>query len=542
MTPQDPHDSPSRPDDRAEGPLGEPEPLTPGETPVCDEDQEQLTVVPSTAQAALPRDRLTPDGRFKSGRLAGLTLGPALWILSWPIITESFLNSLVGLVDTMLAAGLPDGEAATDAIGGASYIMWLIGLVVMALGIGATALVSRSVGKSRMAVAGTVVGQTATLAIVAGVAVGAVIFLAAPLVVDTLKMSEDAAGYFRDYMRVIALGVPSATMLFGMIACARGAGDSISPLTAMVVRNLVNIGVSWCASGASVFGNAPPVSLDLGVTGIAIGTVAGDVAGMLVVLHQARSGQWGVRLRLRRMRPHWITVRRIVRLGVPNFFETLGMWLGNFFIVAFVGSLALQTGREGLLGAHIIAIRIEAFSFLAGFAMGSAAATLAGQYLGARRPDLAKRAVLIAAGVATAMMAAFGLAFILLPRPITSLLSEQPAHLELVPPLLVICGCVQIPFALAIVLRSAMRGAGDAKAVMVITWTTTYAVRLPLAYFISGVDVTLPGFLGGATVVNPVPWEGSLTLLWIGICSELVIRGAAFTGYFLKGRWLNVKV
>ena len=514
----------------------------PCERPTVDEDQQELTVVPTSARPALPRDGLTPDGRFKSGRLAGLTLGPALFLLSWPIITESFLNSLVGLVDTMLAAGLPEGEAATDAIGGASYIMWLIGLVTMALGVGATALVSRSVGKSRLAVARTIVGQTATLAIVSGIVVGTLVFVGAPLVVDTLSMPETVAGYFRDYMRIIALGVPFATMLFGLIACARGAGDSISPLTAMIVRNIVNILVSWGASGAEMFGQAPPVSLDMGVTGIAIGTVCGDIAGMLVVLHQARTGRWGIRLRLRRMRPHWITIRRIVRLGVPNFFETLGMWLGNFFIVAFVGSIALQTASEGLLGAHIIAIRIEAFSFLAGFAMGSAAATLAGQYLGARRPDLAKRAVWIATGVAGSIMTLFGLGFVLFPRVITGWLSSQPAHLELVPPLLVICGLVQIPFALAIVLRSAMRGAGDAKAVMLITWLTTYAVRLPLAYFISGVDITLPDFVGGATIPNPVPWEASLTLLWIGICSELVIRGIVFTVYFLKGRWIHARV
>ena len=540
MPTQPPDDIPENADGESLDPNGGP--TRPGDGPSNEEDQQQLTIVPSTAPAPLPRDGLTPDGRFKSGRLAGLTLGPALWVLSWPIITESFLNSLVGLVDTMLAAGLPGGEAATDAIGGASYIMWFIGLVIMAIGVGATALVSRSVGKSRLAVAGVIVGQTATLALAVGVLVGIFVYSVSPLVTDILSMSEDASESFNRYMRIIALGVPSSTMLFAMIACARGAGDSISPLWAMIVRNIVNILVSWTASGANILGHAPPVSLDMGVTGIAIGTVCGDIAGMLVVLHQARSGHWGVRLRLKRMRPHWLTVRRIVRLGVPNFLETLGMWVGNFFIVAFVGSLAIQSSREGYLGAHIIAIRIEAFSFLAGFAMGSAAATLAGQYLGARRPDLAKRAVLIASGVAVGIMGCFGLAFILLPEAITGLLSQQPAHQRLVPPLLIICGVVQVPFALGIVLRSAMRGAGDVKAVMVITWVTTYGVRLPMAYFISGVDLRLPEFLGGAVITNPAPWEGSLTLLWVGLCGELVIRGLAFTVYFMKGRWIHARV
>lgn len=537
MTPTDPKDPSDHPDfaerpDRVEA----------CDTPSTEEDQEQLTVLPSTAAAPIPRSGLTPDGRFKSGRLAGLTLGPALWILSWPVITESFLNSLVGLVDTALAAGLPEGEAATDAIGGASYVMWFIGLVIMALGIGATALVARSVGKGRLAVARTVIGQTTTLAVVAGIVVGLFIFAITPYVAQFLNMSDAAASYFNRYMRIIALGVPFASTLFGLIACARGAGDSISPLWAMVVRNIVNIVVSWCASGASLFGHTPPFSLDMGVTGIAIGTVAGDIVGMLVILAQARSGRWSVRLRLSRMKPHWITIHRIVRLGLPNFAETLGMFVGNAIVVAFVGLLARQLMTEGLLGAHIIAIRIEAFSFLPGFAMGAASATLAGQYLGARRPDLARRAVLICTGVASAMMALFGLAFILFSETITAWFSPQPSHLALVPALLIICGLVQIPFAISIVLRSGMRGAGDVRGVMVLTWITTYAIRLPLAYLGSGVDIPLPGFLGGGVIHNPAPWDPSLAGLWIGMCAELILRGVLFGVYFLRGNWLLAKV
>lgn len=534
MTPTEPHDP---------KPLnGDLDPVEACDVPMSDEDQQELTIVPTMAAAPMQRGGLTPDGRFKSGRLAGLTLGPALWVLSWPVITESFLNSLVGLVDTALAAGLEDGEAAADAIGGASYIMWFIGLVIMALGVGATALVARSVGKGRLAVARTVIGQTCTLAIFAGLIVGLFIFLITPYVAQFLNMSEAAAGYFNSYMRIIALGVPFASTLFGLIACARGAGDSVSPLWAMVVRNIVNIVVSWCASGADVFGYAPVISFEMGVAGIAIGTVVGDIAGMLVILAQARSGRWSVRLRLSRMKPHWITVHRIVRLGLPNFAETLGMWVGNAIVVAFVGLLARQLATEGLLGAHIIAIRIEAFSFLPGFAMGAAAATLAGQYLGARRPDLARRAVLICTGVASAMMAVFGLAFVLFSKTITGWFSPQETHQALVPTLLVICGAVQIPFAVSIVLRSGMRGAGDVRGVMILTWITTYAIRLPLAYFCSGVDIPIPEFLGGGLIENPVPWNPSLAGLWIGLCAELILRGLLFGIYFLRGKWLLAKV
>jgi len=56
----------------------------------------------------------TPEGKIRSGRLAGLTMWQAIFVLSWPVLIESLLAATVGLVDTTLAAGL--SEAATEAV------------------------------------------------------------------------------------------------------------------------------------------------------------------------------------------------------------------------------------------------------------------------------------------------------------------------------------------------------------------------------------------------------------------------------------------
>ncbi len=497
------------------------------------------------------RPGLTEDGKFRSGRLAGMGMGAAIWVLSWPVMVESFLNSLVGLTDTWLASQL--GVAEADAIAGASYMMWFIGLITMALGVGATALISRSVGGSRMAVAGAVLGQSVLLALVLGIAVGGFVALAAGPIAGLLNMGPEASEAFRVYMLVIAGGVPFATMLFVLIACARGAGDSVRPLQAMAVRNVVNILVSWALSGIDITVLDPdtgatnvlvqnPFGFDLGILGVALGTLAGDIAGSLVVLRMALSGTWGIRLRRRRMRPHWITIKRLVRLGIPNFLETFGMWAGNFVVIVFVGWMG-----AGLLGSHMIAIRIEALSFLPGFAMGIAAATLAGQYLGARRADLAKKAVLVCTGVAVVVMGGLGAAFMLIPEHLVAAISTQEVHLENTPDLLFICGIVQIPFALSIVMRQAMRGVGDVKVAMALTWISTYVIRLPLAFFLSGVDITRVTETGGEVVrtvliENPSPLDWGIRGLWIGLCIDLFLRGVLFTGRFVQGGWAKVKV
>ena len=517
-----------------------------------EDDLEELVGQPSTAVTPTETPGTTPDcaddGRFKSGRLKGLTMWAAIFVLAWPVVLESFLNSLVGLVDTKLSASLDDGVAATDAIGGASYFMWFIGLVIMAIGVGATALISRSVGKGRLGVANVMLGQAMTLSIICGSAIGAVVWLLAPSIVTLLNMSETAGGFFIEYMRIIALGTPFASLLFGLIACSRGAGDSISPLIAMIARNIINMIVSWGVSGVTIFGITSPLGLDWGVAGIAVGTVVGDIFGSALILSFAMSGKWSIRLKARNLKPHFITIYRFVRLAVPNFLETFGMWLGNFFIIAFVGLLARQMTSDGLLGAHIIGIRIEAFSFMPGFGMGIASATLAGQYLGMNRPDLAKKAVFRCTVIAASIMGLLGIIFIAFAKQITHAMSDQPEHMELVPPLLITCGIVQIPFAIGIVFRSAMRGAGDVKWVMGMTWFATYGLRLPLAYLVSGVDIPIPEFLGGGIIVNPKlfeQWfdiEPGLPALWIALCFEMFLRGVLFSIRFFQGGWLKAKV
>ena len=498
---------------------------------------------------------LTPDGRLKSGKLRGLSMNRAIWVLSWPILVESLLSSLVGFVDTRLASGL--GVAQTDAIGAASYMQWFFGLTIMALGIGATAMISRAVGRGRFAVANAAVGQTLVLQVIAGsfVAVGTI--LIAPFIASMLSLSGEARDAFLAYLNITALGIPVMGVLFGGISCLRGAGDSIGPLLIMLIVNLVNVVLSFILSGVDISraaldeqGNAitttiiaNPFTFDMGITGIALGTIGAQLVGAFCIVWLLGRGVGGVKLRAKRLRLHLHTSRRLVRLGLPNFFETLAMWTGNFLVVLMVGAVG-----SGSLGAHIVAIRAEAFSFLPGFAMGIAAAALAGQFLGAGSPEHARRAVGRCAIVAVTLMGTIGIVFMLAPVFVTSIFSEQPEHLRSTPPLLVICGAVQIPFALAIVFRQAMRGAGDVRMALLLTTITTYLVRLPAAFLLSGVDIAFtteiaPGETQRVVLLeSPFFDEPSLTRLWLAMCGEICIRAMVFSWRYFQGGWTRQKV
>ncbi|MEQ8850714.1 MAG: MATE family efflux transporter [Phycisphaerales bacterium] len=508
----------------------------------------QAAVAEIERRATIPPDS---EGRIRSGRLAGLSMWQAIFVLSWPVLIEAFLNACVGLVDTTLAAGL--SEAATDAIGVAAYFNWFVSLIAMSLGVGATAMISRAMGRGRVAVANAALGQTMLLGLVLGILACIAITFAAPLIATVLRLEGDAVPYAITYLRIAAVGIPGVTVLFAGIACCRGAGDAFRPMLTMIAVNIINIGLSFALAGVDIARStlgpdgevvndvilANPFPWEMGIEGIAIGTLVAWLAGGVIMLGILIRGTHGLRLMRRRLKPHLHTMRRLVKVAAPNFVETFGMWFGNFLTIMMVGGMG-----AGFYGAHVVAVRVEAFSFLPGFAMSTAAATLAGQYLGAGSVRLARLAVIRCTMIAAAIMSVFGVAFLTIPDEIVGVFSQQPTHLEHTPQLLMVCGMIQIPFAIAIVVRGALRGAGDTYTVMILTWTSTYAIRLPLAWLFSGIQIPLWGDL---VLPNPAPLQTHfdihpLTGLWCGLCGELGIRFCLFLGRFIHGGWTRRKV
>ncbi|HEB60197.1 MAG TPA: MATE family efflux transporter [Phycisphaeraceae bacterium] len=478
-----------------------------------------------------------PDGQIRAGKLAGKTLTAAILIVAAPVFLEQMLAAVVGLADKMLTGGLPTGATpALDGVSVGAYVGWFMGIAVSSVGIGAQAIIARALGRGDREEAARGLGQAAIFSLAWGVLLGFVLYFGAPYLARVAGLSHDAQTACIQYVRTIAFGAPFSAFTFIGIMALHGAGETTRPFYVMIVVNIVNIIASWYLSGSivSLGGDAFVSPGSMGVIGIAAGTAIARVVGSLLILGLMIRGVKDLRLHTWATFPlNFRMLWRIIRIGIPSFLEGGGMWLGNIFIIGIVGMIAKQqaeaqhlaTGTvEGLMGAHIIAVQWESFSFLPGFAIGTAAATLAGQYLGAGNARQATRALLACTAIAMVFMGLTGGAMIGYGEPLTRLISKDPLHLQLVPKLLLICGVVQVNFAIAMVLRTGMRGAGDTKWAMIITWFSTYGIRLPAAYII--------GYVLGH----------GLTGVWLALCGELVIRSLLFLARFLQGGWKRIAV
>ena len=207
------------------------------------------------------------------------------------------------------------------------------------------------------------------------------------------------------------------------------------------------------------------------------------------------------------------------------------MWSANLFVLYFIGQISVKLAKEtgenvaqGLQGANIIAGQWEAFSFLPGFAIGTAAGALAGQYLGAGNMKDARKSTLICVLLAMLFMGTMGLGMIFGGTQLTSIISNDPLHLALVPKLLFIAGVTQLGFAVMMVLRQSLKGVGDTVWTFLITTFSSWGIRIPAAWYLG------------------VHLEYGLVGIWYALCGEIFIRGGLFSIRFFQGGWVNKSI
>src|SRR5205814_2453802 len=134
------------------------------------------------------------------------------------------------------------------------------------------------------------------------------------------------------------------------------------------------------------------------------------------------------------------------KIGLPAGVSDSVQWLANFALVIVINKMDATNISAA---AHNNAIKIESLSYLAGFAVSTAAATMVGQSLGMRDPRRATRSAYLGYLLGGGIMITMGVLFITLGRFPARFMSEDPAVIALTTTCLFITGCCPAGFASA---------------------------------------------------------------------------------------------
>lgn len=448
--------------------------------------------------------------------------------LALPVLAEESLTILVGFTDWWLVGHFLSGPDYKAAMGLMAYSAWLLPSMFAAIAIGTTAIVSRFVGARDDWSATRTVNQAVLIgAIVAGFVTLAV-FTWGQQFIALMQLRGQSRVLAWQYLRIMAVAIPAIMIQQVAVASLRGAGDTVSGFVAKTFVNVVNMLLSTLL----VLG--PGIIPKLGWQGLAIGTACGHGVGGLILLIMLFRGRAGLQLRLPLMKPDGELIGRLLRVGIPGGIDILAILGCHLSYVAIINRLGVSAAA-----AHGLGVQIEAIAYLSGNAFQVAAATLAGQFLGARRPDRAMHSVVMTCATGCTVMIAAGCVLYFGGHLLTAFFTGDPADPTglLTASLLKVVAFSMPSLAITMVLTGALRGAGDTTWPLIFTLIGFLGVRLPGACWLAWSEVPLP--FSDLVIAG---WNLGVTGAWHAMVADVVLRSLLVAWRFGHGGWKQARV
>ncbi len=311
-------------------------------------------------------------------------VGPALVMLSVPMVLEMAMESLFAVVDVFYVSRVSADAVAT--VGITESMLTIVYTVALGLGIGAMAVVSRRIGEKNDDGAAQAAAQAIALGVIVALSIGVFGFFNAERLLRLMGATPSMIASSLGYTQVMFLGNASVTLLFLNNAIFSGAGDPAIAMRMLWLGNAINIVVCPFL----IFGIGP--FPEMGVTGAAVGTNIGRGTAVLFQLWMLASGTSRVHISRRHCGSCPSVMWNVCRLSGSGFLQILidtSSYIGLVRVISTFGSDALA--------GYTIGIRIVIFAMMPAWGLGNAAATMVGQALGAGKPERAEEAVWTAA-------------------------------------------------------------------------------------------------------------------------------------------------
>lgn len=418
--------------------------------------------------------------------------------LAWPVIGENFLETMLGIVDTLMVAQL--GTAAIAGVGTSLQVMFFIIAALSALSVGSNVLVAQAFGARKLADASRLARQTILWSVLLSVPLALLGFFFAAPVIGIFGVESDVAQIGVEYLQVTMATVVVIIVLFIGGGALRGVGDSQTPMRVTALANIVNIFLTY----ALIFGVAGLPGM--GAVGSAWGSFLSRLLAMALLLRVMWRGKQGVSIAgPGSWLPDLQVAASVLRIGVPAALEQLLTSAAFTIMTMIVASLGTTA-----LAAHRIAFNALSLSFLPGFGFGIAATALVGQSVGAQEPEEGAAATSIASWWAVLWMAIMGAISFVFATPIMRLFSQDAEVVRLGVAAIRAVALAQPFWAMIFVQSGALRGLGNTtfplRANTTGIWLTMGLAWLAVTYFNGGISHVWSAFLISSPLMAAFLW------------------------------------
>ena len=275
-----------------------------------------------------------------------------------------------------------------------------------------------------------------------------------------------------------------------------------------IASNLLNI----VLDPLLIFGVGPFPAL--GVAGAAWATLISRAVAAVIGVMILFSGRVPITIQVRQLWPDWLTMRQLLRVGIPGGLDGAAR---SFSAVAMI---AIVT-RYGPIAtaAYGIGVRVMSLVWTTAGALGQAVATGVGQNLGSDQPQRAKHVGWIGTGLTFVLIGTAGLLTVVFAPYLVRIFVNDEQVIAEGTRFLHISGFGFGCAGALMVIQGAFQGAGRTGYAMILSILNRWLLRFPLALGL--------GFLAGM---------GAAGMWWAFLISD-VTGFAVGAAWFQWGRW-----
>ena len=429
--------------------------------------------------------------------------------ITLPAVFDLLAQTLIMALDMKMVSSL--GPSAISSVGVGTAGMYALIPALIAVATGTTALLSRAYGADNKLDGKKAFAQSFFIAVPLGIFLTIIFLLFSEQIINLVGNAKDMN--LKDailYQNMTVIGFPFLGVSIATFYAFRAMGENKIPMIgntlALVLKIILNFLLVYLFKWG-IFGAALSTTLT---------RLFSAIFSIYLVFWSKKN--W-ISLELKDLKFDYFTSKRILKVGIPAAVEQLGLRIGMLIFEMMVISLGNLS-----YAAHKITLTAESISFNLGFAFSFAASALVGQELGKGSSQKALKNGYICTIIAMIVMSTFGLLFFIIPQFLVSLFTKDKDVIELATMALKIVSICQPFSGASMVLAGALRGAGDTKSVLLITYLGIFLIRIPITYLF--LDVLNLGLAGA----------------WIVMTIDLAIRSSLAFYIFRRGKWKYLQV
>ncbi len=396
--------------------------------------------------------------------------------LALPAVGEMILYMMIWVFDTMMV-GHYGGNIAVSTVGLSSEILYTFSNIFIAVGvsIGVSSLVARKIGAKEIDFAEEYASIGFVIAIIIGLCIFIVIFTFCG---DILRIAGAKGAVITGgilFMKISSVGLFFNMLMNVLNSVLRGYGNTRTPLFVSLFINIINLTLDWLL----IFGHYG--FPELGIRGAAIATASSHISGFVFILVYV--------IKKSKIKPRFKYIihlnihkaKELLKLCIPSSLQQGAFDISRLlsvFIIMHLGNIAFASNQ--------ITTTIESISFMPGWGFAIAATTLVGHKVGGGDFKKAKEYSYTCMGLGSIIMALGSLLFLIFPNTLIHLFinSREQDVIKLGSICLMVAAVEQIPMGISMILGGALKGMGDTKTPFLISFVSSWLIRLPLMFYI----------------------------------------------------------